>query len=58
MEISEARKKPVLNADGKPWVQTCLYCDKQINFIKDIKHTWLRVGDYVRHKKCTPPPAK
>lgn len=58
MTLNDFQKKPVLTADGIPWTQRCLYCDKNINFLKDPKESWLRVGEFVRHKKCYPPPAK
>lgn len=58
MVLNEYQKKPVLTADGKPWVQRCIYCDKAVNFIKDPSQSWVRVGEYVRHRKCDPPPAR
>jgi hypothetical protein len=58
MNLNDAQKKPVLTADGVKWVQNCLYCNKQVNFLKDPKPSWISVGDYVRHKKCYPPPIK
>jgi len=51
--------KPSLTADGKPWVQRCMVCLKPVNFIK--MKSWVEyvhVGNFVRHKKCYPPPAK
>lgn len=48
------RLKPSLTADGKPWVQRCLYCPKVVNFLKG--DLYIRIGPYVRHKKCLPPP--
>jgi len=58
VSLNEYQKKPTLTADGLPWVQQCLYCGTSVNFIKDPKSSWLRVGEFVRHKKCDPPPAK
>lgn len=58
MTFTEWQSKPVLTADGIPWVQVCMYCTKQVNFLKDPKCSWIRVGQYVRHKKCIPPSAK
>lgn len=56
---TKAQSEPVLTADGKPWCQNCLYCNKQINFLKQKAGVeYLHVGQYVRHKKCLPPPAK
>lgn len=52
-----ATTKPVLTADGKPWVQKCYVCGKLVDFLKmSWGSEWLRAGDYVRHKKCKPAP--
>ena len=59
MEFTKGQSEPVLNADKKPWCQQCMWCNKQINFLKQIAGTeYMRVGKYVRHKKCLPPPIK
>jgi hypothetical protein len=58
MTFTEGQSKPVLTADGKKWVQNCMYCGKQVNFLKASKESWLSVGQYVRHKKCYPPPIR
>jgi hypothetical protein len=58
LNLTEAQKKPTLTSDGRPWCQVCLYCSKQINFLKDIPESFIRLGEYVRHRKCLPPPAK
>ncbi len=56
MQFTESQSKPVLTADGKPWCQNCMYCNKQINFLKQLVGIeFLRIGQYVRHKKCYPP---
>lgn len=51
-------KIPTLTSDNKPWVQRCYVCLESINFIKDPRASWMSVGEYVRHKKCLPPPAR
>lgn len=46
-------KEPVLDEFKKPWCQNCFVCLEQINFHKDPNATsWLRVGTYIRHRKC------
>jgi hypothetical protein len=53
--LTEGQKKPVFTVDGKPWCQNCLYCGKQVNFFKTISGIdYIRIGDYIRHKKCYP----
>lgn len=48
-------KEPVLDADKKPWTQNCFLCLEQINFHKDPSaNKWIRVGPYIRHRKCLP----
>lgn len=42
--------------DGRPWVQKCFRCTKTVNFIKDGPHSWIHVGNFVRHAKCKPEP--
>jgi hypothetical protein len=54
--FNEAQSKPGLTADGQKWYQSCMYCNKQINFLKTNKETLRFVGQYVRHRKCDPPP--
>ena len=44
--------KPVLTADGRPWVQRCFICAKSVNFLKTTPDQRVKVGDLVRHKKC------
>lgn len=56
-------KDPVLKdvirtADGRPWVQRCYVCNKQVNFIKLRPHQWVNVGEFVRHTRCYPPPLR
>ena len=52
-------QKPSLTADGHPWVQRCFICLKSVDFLKDIPWVrYVKVGQYVRHKKCYPPSAK
>ena len=56
---TKAQSEPVLTSEGKLWCQSCLYCGKQINFLKmKAGVEYIHVGQYVRHKKCLPPPAK
>ena len=57
--FTEAQSKPGFTADGVKWYQQCMWCGKQINFIKmKAGAEWLQVGQYVRHKRCLPPPIK
>lgn len=48
--------EPGLTTDGRPFWQLCYYCGKQINFIKNSKSSWKRLGGVgsklVRHSKC------
>jgi hypothetical protein len=46
--------KPRLTWDGKPWVQRCFVCTKEVNYQKTSPVERVRVGDLVRHKKCRP----
>ena len=47
---------PVLTSKGEPWYELCYYCGKMIDFIKDSKSSWKRVGGIdsklVRHSHC------
>lgn len=53
--FTKAQSEPVLTADGKPWCLNCFVCDKQINFLKTTAGIeYLRIGQYVRHKRCYP----
>lgn len=54
--FNDAQSKPGLTADGVKWYQSCYVCNKQINFLKAYKETWISIGQYVRHTKCTPKP--
>lgn len=48
-------KTPVLTAEGKPWTQRCYVCRHMINFLKESNGSqWLKIGKFVRHKKCRP----
>ena len=50
---------PTLTVDKKPWVQRCMVCLKLVDFIK--MKSWVeyvRVGQFVRHKRCYLPSAK
>jgi len=48
-------KKATLTASGRPWVQRCFICLRSIDFIKDSTAVkWIRVGEFVRHRKCNP----
>lgn len=58
MSIDPKFKEVVKTADGKPWTQLCLYCSKQIDFTHEVSTALVRIGEYVRHRKCLPPPAK
>jgi len=58
MNFTEGQSKPVLTAEGKKWCQNCYVCNKQINFVKAPKESWVSVAPYVRHRKCYPPPIK
>ena len=52
-------KAPTKTSDGRPWTQRCYVCSEAIDFLKDPGGLrWLRVGPYVRHRKCYPPPIK
>jgi hypothetical protein len=59
MTKSKWQLEPALTIDGQPFWQLCYYCGKQINFIKDSKSKWKRVGGIdsklVRHTKCYDP---
>jgi hypothetical protein len=52
--FTDGQSKPGFTADGIKWYQQCFVCNKQINFIKDYRESWMSVGQYVRHKKCAP----
>jgi hypothetical protein len=56
MEKSKWQLGPALTSKGAPWYQLCYYCGKMIDFIKDSKSNWKRVGGIdsklVRHSKC------
>lgn len=56
--FNEAQSKPGLTATGEKWYQNCYVCNKQINFFKVYRETWMQIGQYVRHTKCDPPPLK
>lgn len=56
--FSEGQSRPVLTSDGRKWCQLCLYCSKQIDFLKASKESYIVIGEYVRHKKCLPPPMR
>jgi hypothetical protein len=57
--FTKGQTNPVLTPEGKAWCQNCIYCNEQINFIKDPSgNKWIRVGKFIRHRKCLPPPAK
>ena len=58
MTLNEFQKKPVYTADKVKWTQNCLYCNGQINFLKSSKESYVIVGEFVRHRKCYPPPIK
>lgn len=53
--FTEAQSKPGLTVEGAKWYQNCYVCNKQIDFLKVSKESWLSVDPYVRHKKCDPP---
>lgn len=46
--------KPVLTSDGKQWTQRCYVCSKPVNFLHSSSYQWIRVGTFVRHRKCKP----
>ena len=59
--LNEYQLKPVMTSEGKPWVQRCFVCDKQVNFLKLSSEAYIRlhdvkrsdgVYDLVRHRKC------
>jgi hypothetical protein len=50
--------KPMLTADGRPWVQRCFICGKGVNYLKTSTVERVRVGDLVRHKTCKPKPIR
>ena len=60
MSLEDNLKDPYVansskTSDGKPWVQRCYICLKPVDFLK--MKSWVeyvRVGQYVRHKKCHP----
>jgi len=54
--FTEAQSKPGYTVDGVKWYQNCYVCNKQINFLKAPKESWITIGQYVRHMKCTPKP--
>ncbi len=54
--FNEAQSKLVFTAEGIKWYQSCMYCNKQINFLKAPKESYRTIGQYVRHMKCDPPP--
>lgn len=56
--FNDAQSKPGLTADGLKWYQNCYVCNKQINFLKAAKESWITIDKYVRHRKCYPPPIK
>ena len=52
-------KKPTLTSEGLPWTQRCFICLKPVNFLKDSRaFGWIRVGEFVRHRKCYPEPMR
>lgn len=57
-EFTKAQSEPVFTSTGEKWCQSCMYCGKQINFLKTNKENIVHVGQYVRHKKCYPPSIK
>jgi hypothetical protein len=56
--FTKAQSEPVFTADGQLWCLNCYICDKQINFLKAPSESYRKVGQYVRHMKCYPPPLK
>jgi hypothetical protein len=49
----------VKTSDGRPWVQRCFICSKPVDFLKmKAGAEWVRVGPYVRHKKCRQMPLR
>lgn len=52
--FTDGQSKPGLTADGIKWYQSCYVCNKQINFLRDTRGSWMSVEPYVRHIKCDP----
>jgi hypothetical protein len=56
MDKSKWQLEPTLTSDGRPWWELCYYCKGQIDFVKDSKSSWKRLGGVgsklVRHTKC------
>ena len=57
-KFTKAQSEPILTVEGKKWCQLCFICNKQINFLKASKESYVVVGQYVRHKRCRPEPIK
>jgi len=56
MDKSKWQLEPALTDKKEPWWELCYYCSKQINFVKDSKGSWKRIGGVgsklVRHTRC------
>lgn len=55
LPLNKFQLSPVMDANGKPWIQRCYVCDRAIDFKKDPHQIkWLRVDKIIRHRKCFP----